>query len=128
MKRSGLLSSASESLKRHRLTSDVPPERSRCRLILSLGNWKHRCQKIIVEVEIGEHGAQALDFFAPIDGVPVGQQEIDIRSSPTSRGKHSVRFYSILLGRYWIASAICAGWIRSLPARSAIVRTSFSTR
>jgi hypothetical protein len=30
--------------------------------------------------------------------------------------------YSCLRGRYWIASARCAGWIRSLPAKSAIVR------
>jgi len=36
--------------------------------------------------------------------------------------------YSILLGRYWIASAKCAGWMRSDPARSAIVRASLSTR
>jgi len=32
------------------------------------------------------------------------------------------------LGRYCSALARCAGWIASLPARSAIVRASFSTR
>ena len=36
--------------------------------------------------------------------------------------------YSCLRGRYWIASAMCAGWNRSLPARSAIVRAGLSTR
>ena len=45
---------------------------------------------------------------------------------------HLCRFcqpsYSIRRGRYWIASAMCAGWMRSLPARSAIVRASLSTR
>jgi len=33
-----------------------------------------------------------------------------------------------LLGRYWIASARCTVWMRSLPARSAIVRASFRMR
>jgi hypothetical protein len=28
-------------------------------------------------------------------------------------------------GRYWITSARCTVWIRSLPARSAMVRASF---
>ncbi len=34
--------------------------------------------------------------------------------------------YSIRRGRYWIASARCTGWMRPLPAKSAIVRASFS--
>jgi len=36
--------------------------------------------------------------------------------------------YSWLLGRYWIASARCAGMMRSAPARSAIVRASLRIR
>ena len=36
--------------------------------------------------------------------------------------------YSIRLGRYCSASARCATWIASSPARSAIVRASFNTR
>ena len=36
--------------------------------------------------------------------------------------------YDRTLGRYCKASAICAAWMFSHPARSAIVRASFSTR
>jgi len=36
--------------------------------------------------------------------------------------------YMARRGRYWIASARCAVSIRSLPARSAIVRASFRMR
>ncbi len=36
--------------------------------------------------------------------------------------------YTCRLGLYCIASAMCAVWICSLPAKSAIVRASLSTR
>ena len=69
--------------------------------------------------------------------VPSRQDLNDLR--PVPRSCHGVvcftlamnpsTCYSCLRGRRrWIASAMCAGWIRSLPARSAIVRASLSTR
>gem|GEM_PF-5245041 len=36
--------------------------------------------------------------------------------------------YTLFRGRYCIASAMCVASMRSAPARSAIVRASFSTR